>query len=158
MQVLRSVVLSVSFAAISSVAAACPDTELYGDTYEFNGSNLYQPQSVDLIAGGDQQIAGCGISFGSDSGTGYVTKEPDFSLNMSGMQSYSLEISVVSECDAILLINTGSVNWYYDDDDNGNYDPKITLTRPSNGWLDIWVGTHDGTLCDSVLTLETFKR
>lgn len=158
MQVLRSVILSASFAAISSVAAACPDTNLYGDTYELNGANLYNPQSVELVAGGDQQIAGCGISFGSDRGTGFVTKAPDFSLNLSGMQNYSLAISVVSECDAILLINTGSVNWYYDDDDNGNYDPKITLTRPSNGWLDVWVGTHNGALCDSVLTLETFKR
>ena len=55
-------------------------------------------------------------------------------------------------------INTGAANWYYDDDDNGNLDARITLTRPSNGWMDIWVGTHDGSVCDAVLTLETFNR
>lgn len=113
---------------------------------------------MSVQAGGDQQIGNCSIKFGSDRGTGWVTKAPDFSVELAGMQNYSLEISVISECDAILLINTGSVNWYYDDDDNGNYDPKIWLSRPSNGWLDIWVGTHNGVVCDAQLTLETFNR
>jgi hypothetical protein len=55
------------------------------------------------------------------------------------------------------LINTASVNWYYDDDDNGDLDPKIVLTRPADGYLDIWVGTYDGAYCDAILSLETFK-
>ena len=67
-------------------------------------------------------------------------------------------LKVVSECDSVLLVNTGAMNWYYDDDDNGNLDALITLTRPSNGWLDVWVGTHDGEVCDAVLSLETFDR
>jgi len=50
------------------------------------------------------------------------------------------------------------VNWFYDDDDNGNLDPRIVLTRPSNGIIDIWVGTYDGEYCDAVLSLETFRR
>jgi hypothetical protein len=37
-------------------------------------------------------------------------------------------------------------------------DPQISLTRPSNGWLDVWVGTYDASNCDAVLTLETFDR
>lgn len=153
------VILAVIFTALTSTAAlACPNTRLYGDTYYLSGSDLYNPQSVKVVAGGDEQIGYCNIRFGSDKGTGYVTVEPDFSIELSGMKNYSLEISVVSECDAILLINTGTENWYYDDDDNGNYDPKISLNRPSNGWLDIWVGTHDGQLCDAIMTLETFKR
>lgn len=153
------VLLSALFAAMLATAAyACPNPNLYGDTYELHASDLYNPQSVALVAGGDRQIGNCNLRFGSDRGTGFVTAEPDFSLNLSGMQNYKLAISVVSDCDAILLINTGAVNWYYDDDDNGNYDPMITLTRPSNGWMDIWVGTHNGVLCDAVLTLETFKR
>ena len=158
MPYLRALLVFLFLGGVSTAAIACPNTNLYGDTYELNGADLYNPQTVSLIAGGDQQISGCGIKFGSDRGTGYVTVEPDFSLNLSGMQNYALEISVISQCDSILLINTGSVNWFYDDDDNGNLDAKITLTRPSNGWLDIWVGTHNGALCDAELTLETFKR
>lgn len=155
---LRVLVSTLLATVLATATYACPNPNLYGDTYELHASDLYNPQSVSLVAGGDRQIGNCNIKFGSDRGTGYVTEEPDFSLNLSGMQNYKLAISVVSDCDAILLINTGSVNWYYDDDDNGNYDPMITLTRPSNGWLDIWVGTHDGVLCDAVLSLETFKR
>lgn len=156
--VTRALIVAFVTSLFATAAIACPNPTLYGDAYELHGSDLYNPQTVELTAGGDQQIAGCGIKFGSDRGTGFVTQAPDYSLNLSGMQNYALEISVVSECDAILLINTGSVNWYYDDDDNGNYDPKITLTRPSNGWMDIWVGTHNGALCPALLTLETFNR
>ena len=32
-----------------------------------------------------------------------------------------------------------------DDDDNGNLDPKIVLTRPVDGRIDVWIGTFDGT-------------
>lgn len=155
---LRILCSSLVAFVLATAAYACPDPNLYGDTYELHASDLYNPQSVALVAGGDRQIGNCNLKYGSDRGTGFVTEEPDFSLKLSGMQNYKLAISVVSDCDAILLINTGAVNWYYDDDDNGNYDPMITLSRPSNGWLDIWVGTHNGALCDAVLTLETFKR
>ena len=137
---------------------ACPDYNLYGQTYELTGRSMYNEQSVSVRAGGDNSILGCGIRFGSDRGRGYVTQAPDFSLNLSGMGGYKLSISVVSQCDSILLINTGAANWYYDDDDNGNLDAKIILTRPSNGWMDIWVGTHDGSVCDATLYLETFRR
>ncbi|HGG06100.1 MAG TPA: hypothetical protein ENK28_11640 [Aliiroseovarius sp.] len=137
---------------------ACPNYNLYGDTYELTGRSMYNTQSVNVRAGGDQSITGCGIRFGSDRGRGYVTQAPDFSLKLSGMGGYKLSVSVVSKCDSILLINTGAANWFYDDDDNGNLDAKIVLTRPSNGWLDIWVGTHDGSVCDATLYLETFRR
>ncbi|KIQ68956.1 hypothetical protein Wenmar_02688 [Wenxinia marina DSM 24838] len=35
-------------------------------------------------------------------------------------------------------------------------EPRIVLTRPSNGILDVWVGTHDGSYCNPELRLETF--
>jgi len=142
----------------AGAAAACPNYNLYGATYELTGRSLYTEQSVDVRAGGDRSILGCGIRFGSDRGRGYVTEAPDFSLRLSGMGNYQLAISVISRCDSILLINTGAANWYYDDDDNGNLDARITLSRPSNGWMDIWVGTHDGSVCDATLYLETFNR
>ena len=74
------------------------------------------------------------------------------------MNRYQLVVSVVSACDAALLINSASANWFYDDDDNGNLDPKIVLTRPVNGRLDVWIGTYDVEYCDAQLQLETFDR
>ena len=92
---------------------------------------------------------------------GYVTQPPDFTFNLSGHGlPIALVISTVSDCDSILLINTGTATWYYDDDDNPSsvLDARINLTRPTNGWLDVWVGTHDGQYCDAVLSMETFYR
>lgn len=154
----RFVLVALAALLFGSAAMACPNYNLYGDTYELTGRSMYNTQSVNVRAGGDQSITGCGIRFGSDRGRGYVTQAPDFSLKLSGMGGYKLSVSVVSKCDSILLINTGAANWFYDDDDNGNLDAKIVLTRPSNGWLDIWVGTHDGSVCDATLYLETFRR
>lgn len=68
-----------------------------------------------------------------------------------------LVISAISEYDSVLLINTGSASWYYNND-NGNLDPKIRLTRPANGRIDVWMGTYDGEYCNARLRLETFAR
>jgi len=139
-------------------AAACPNYSLTGENYEVTGNYLYTARTLDVRAGGQYSIPDCGIRPKTDRGRGYVTETPDFSIRTSDMNRYSLVISVVSECDSVLLINTGAKNWYYDDDDNGNLDARVTLSRPSNGWLDIWVGTHNGAVCDARVTLETFNR
>lgn len=152
--------LAASF-AMGSTASACPNPNLpdtYG-TYQASGQQLYSKRSFNLQAGGDQRITNCSnVQPRTDRGDGYVTSAPDFSFTLSGMNRYSLVISVISQCDSVLLINTGSVSWYYDDDDNGNADARISLTRPANGRIDVWVGTYDGTLCDAQLSLETFDR
>ncbi len=155
---LRFLLVFLGMVFAGSAAMACPNYNLYGDTYELTGRSLLGGQYVNVRAGGDRSILGCGIRFGSDRGRGYVTQAPDFSLKLSGMERYRIQFRVVSRCDSILLINTGAANWYYDDDDNGNLDARITLSRPSNGWMDIWVGTHDGSVCDATLYIETFRR
>lgn len=147
------------FMGLSSAAAACPDFNQSGDTFQASGKQLFQEQQFRVQAGGNNRIANCpNVTPGTDKGRGFVTTAPDFTFDLSGMGSYQLAISVVSECDSVLLVNTSSSNWYYDDDDNGNLDAKVILTRPSNGWLDVWVGTENGAVCDAILSLETFQR
>ena len=139
---------------------ACPDFTLSAvESYNGSGKQLYAPASYDVIAGGDQYLWDCPrIDPGTDTGAGYFMSQPDFSFDLIGMAPYKLAVSVVSECDAALLINTASGSWFYDDDDNGNLDPLIILTRPTDGRIDIWVGTYDGEYCSATLTLETFDR
>jgi hypothetical protein len=139
-------------------SAACPDVTAYGERHDLSGKTLYTAQQFPVRAGGDQSIGSCGIVPETDKGQGFVISAPDFSMQLTGMAPYQLVISVVSDCDSVLLVNTASQNWYYDDDDNGNLDARIILTRPADGWLDIWVGTHDGAYCDAVLSLETFDK
>jgi hypothetical protein len=152
-------IASAVFAAVAATAvSACPDKTAYGDTYEFSGKELYSEKLFSVRAGGEYSITACGINPESERGRGYVISAPDFSFRVSGMSRYQLVISVISDCDSVLLINTASENWYYDDDDNGNLDARIVLTRPADGWLDVWVGTHDGAFCDAALALETFDK
>ncbi|MBI1416664.1 MAG: hypothetical protein GC146_05510 [Limimaricola sp.] len=144
---------------LATSVAACPDYNQYGDTYQATGYQLRTPRLFNVTAGGDSYIWNCpNVRPRTDRGAGYFPTPPDFSFDLSGMGGYQLVISVRSNCDAALLINTGSANWYYDDDDNGNQDPRIVLTRPSNGWLDVWIGTYDGNYCDAQLRMETFPR
>lgn len=154
-------ILASAFALLTMMTAAwaCPDYSLSGDRYDATGRQLYSEKQFRVRAGGSNNIEYCrNVRPRTDRGRGYVTTAPDFTFYLSGMDRYSLVISVVSRCDSVLLINTGSANWYYDDDDNGNLDARISLTRPSNGWMDVWVGTHDGSVCDAILSLETFDR
>lgn len=152
-------IAALVFCGFTSTVQACPDYSLWGnEAYNASGSQLRQRKDFSVVAGGQNYIWNCNINPGTDQGAGFFTTAPDFSFDLSGMGGLRLVISVVSQCDAALLINTGNLNWFYDDDDNGNLDPRIVLTRPSNGIIDIWVGTYDGEYCDAVLSLETFSR
>lgn len=157
---MRKLLMAVAALIGLTVAAeACPDFNQWGDSYRASGSQLRQARSFDVVAGGENYIWNCpNVRPGTDQGAGYFTTAPDFTFELSGMNGLQLVISVVSRCDSALLVNTASANWYYDDDDNGNLDPRIVLTRPANGYLDVWVGTYDGEYCDATLYLETFKR
>lgn len=148
----------VAGVAVASPAAACPNYDLPAvAAYRASGDELYTQRSFPVTAGGDYDLSRCrNVRPQTDRGRGFVTANPDFSFELSGMGRYQLVISVISQCDSVLLINTGSASWYYDDDDNGNLDAKISLTRPANGRVDIWVGTQNGSACDATLYLETF--
>lgn len=158
---MKIAILSASVAAsviLGGAAQACPDWTLSAAAqYSGSGNYFYQPRAYDVIAGGEFPLAKCTqIRPATDSGPGFFTDRPDFRFEIFGMSRYELHIRVNSECDAALLVNTASATWYYDDDDNGNLDPRIVLTNPADGMLDIWVGTYDGQYCNAVLELETF--
>jgi len=158
---MRSLLLAaVALLGFSGAAMACPDFNLRAqEAYQASGSQLRSPKAFNVVAGGDNYVWNCpNVRPNTDQGAGYFTSQPDFSFDLSGMGGLRLVISAISECDSALLINTGSASWYYDDDDNGNLDPKITLTRPANGRIDVWMGTYDGAFCNARLELETFAR
>ena len=135
---MKKLLIAAAFVAMPGVAMACPEVNLDGVELRFDGQSLYQPRSFNVVAGGTENIAKCGIrNLTSGRPEGFVARAPDYELNFRG-NGYELEFRVESECDSILLINTGSGNWYWDDDDNTEsaLDAKIRLTRPSDGWYD----------------------
>jgi hypothetical protein len=145
---------TMTFFGFAGAAHACPDYTQWGtQTFNMTGDELYTLHDFEIIAGGDNYLPGCGFA-GNE--TGYFTTAPDFSFNLSNMDPYRIVISVLSKCDAALLVNTSSSKWSYDDDSNGNSDPRLDIEKPGNGVLDVWVGTYDGEYCDAVLSVETF--
>ncbi len=155
---MKKLLIAAAFVAMPGVAVACPEINLSGTTLRFDGQALYQPRSFDVIAGGTENIAKCGIrNMTSGRPEGFVARAPDFELESRG-NGYELEFRVESQCDSILLINTGGGNWYWDDDDNTDsaLDAKIRLSRASDGLYDIWIGTIDNETCNARLILETF--
>jgi hypothetical protein len=146
---------TVAFFGIAGAAYACPNYSLEGtEFYTGNGGDLYSAPSFDIVAGGENFLPDCGFQ---NNEVGYFTTAPDFTFDLSDMDYFEkLVISVQSNCDSALLINTDSTHWFYDDDSNGNGDPRLDIVRVGDGILDVWIGTFDGAYCDAVLTLETF--
>lgn len=158
---MKFAIFSASVAAavvLGGAAQACPNWNLQAAAqYSGSGNYFYQPRAYSVVAGGEFALSKCNhIRPATDIGPGFFPDRPDFRFEIYGMGRYELHIRVNSECDAALLINTATATWYYDDDDNGNLDPRIVLTNPADGFLDIWVGTYDGQYCNAVLELETF--
>ena len=154
---IRPIAAAAALALSAGAAVACPDWSQSGYEFRARASQLYTPWEHRMIAGGDSRIDRCGIRNRTDGiPTGYATSQPDVTFWFEQDGRYQLEFRVVSTCDSMLLVNTGGANWYWDDDDNGNLDPKIRLTRPSQGWFDVWVGTIGPDTCDAVLIIETF--
>lgn len=148
------------FCWASGAALACPSWDNEGANDSMTGSGLSGGgDNYRVVAGGTERLRGCGIRFGSDSGDGSVARDPDFTFYINGLSGRKLVFSTYSECDSVLLINTGTATWYYDDDDNtaSALDARIVLTRPQNGRFDVWVGTHDGSYCDAVLNVQTVR-
>lgn len=150
------------FVAPTSVEA-CPDVTAWGETYEYSARELRNGRQYNVRAGGQFFIRDCrGLrnSIRGESGNGKITINPDFTFKLSNLNNHVLQFSVVSECDSVLLINTGTETWYYDDDDNqdSRLDARITLTRPVSGIFDVWVGTHDGAVCNARLIVQTARK
>ncbi|AGI68398.1 putative Y2126 family protein [Octadecabacter antarcticus 307] len=147
------IAIAVTF-SFAGAAQACPDYTIWGtNSYNSSGDQLYSPRSFNITAGGENYLPNCGFSSNE---TGYFTTTPDFSFDLGNMNGYQLVISVVSNCDAALLVNSADTQWFYDDDSNGQSDPRLDLINLGSGVLDVWVGTYNGAYCDATLTLETF--
>ncbi len=142
--------------AMTAAAAACPTYSQTGASYSYTGQQLYSPQSFGVVAGGPNNIRNCNVP--GVSRTGYVTTAPDFTFYLSGMDQYYLVADVVSQCDSVLLVNTANATWMFDDDSNGNLDPRLEIRGANNlnGRVDIWVGSYNGTYCDATLNMETW--
>ncbi|WP_370240934.1 LCCL domain-containing protein [Pararhodobacter marinus] len=135
----------------ASGAFACPDWSLQGTPIAFGSEQLWVPQAVDVVAGGNVDLATCPVE-----GYGWVITQPDFDFTFSENDAgRELELRVEGTCDTVLLVNDASGTWHFNDDDR-ELNPGIRIPNAPAGAYDIWVGTYAPQTCAARLVLETF--
>ena len=94
----------------------------------------------------------------SETGTGYVSEAPQFSVEMADADG-PVMISAGSELDTTLLVYTPSGEWLFNDDSEGR-NPGLEIETPEPGEYLIWVGsfystdTADGTSEGVIFRIE----
>ena len=95
------------------------------------------PYTVNLRSGGNIDAK----DLGGDC-AGWIVDAPDYRLIYKA-GALPLIITVESDVDTTLIINTPNGNWLCDDDGGGDLDPRVKLSKPQSGQYDIWVGTYN---------------
>lgn len=149
---LRAAIAAIFLTVCVAAATACPVITAGHQSMSHTAVGLYSPVAYSIVAGGNINLANCRDL----PGIGYVIQSPDFSMLYQSDMAYELELRTEGSCDTVLLVNSGSANWYFDDDSGSNYNGRIRITNPSSGRYDIWVGTYSQSNCNTRLILETF--
>lgn len=131
---LITAVATVGLIAVSAQAQNVSLSPTYG-TVSLSSGFSPDPYVVSLDAGGSISASNIGC-------TGYIANAPDLRLNYRAGDSLPLIISVASEADTTLVINTPNGGWACNDDGGNGSNPSIRFNAPQTGQYDIWVGTY----------------
>jgi hypothetical protein len=118
----------------------------------YDAGQLASAQNVSLTAGGENRLEQCGLG---NLGFGQFRSAPDHSFVVSGTLPAGLTLVVNSGCDAAMLVNTADGQWHFNDDGNGNLDPRIDIPAGAalDGQVDVWIGTFAGGECAATLSI-----
>lgn len=135
--------------ACSTAAIACPELNLAQGATTLD---LASPQSVSLTAGGDNRLDQCELGM---LGYGQFRSAPDYSFVVGDPAAEDVVLAVTSECDAAMLVNTADGAWHFNDDANGNLDPRLVVPAGAalDGQVDVWLGTFAGGECAATLNI-----
>ena len=136
-----------------AAAQACPNIDLTGQSINQSAQALAAGQTFPVVAGGNIDTSQCM----DVPGVGFVADAPDFELSLSGSAgAQDLELAVVADCDATLLINDATGEWQYGDDADGTFNPRVVIPAAADGVYDIWVGSYDSASCNATLRVQTY--
>jgi hypothetical protein len=133
-------------------------TPNYG-TVEIQSGFVPDPQTRDMISGGDVDVSYLGTDSEGVACTGFATAQPDYSVRYTAGSASLLRFYFEGAGDATLIINDPVGNWRCGDDSYGTVNPTIDFDSPISGRYDIWVGSYNqeqpvnGTL--SITELES---
>lgn len=135
-----------------TAAWACPDVALSNAAVGYDAAAFAQVQTISLTAVGAHALQSCDLGA---IGFGRFPAAPDHSFVVADTMAQDLVLAVTSDCDASLLVHTADGQWRFNDDGNGNLDPRLTLAAgPAlDGTVDIWVGSFGDEACPATLQL-----
>ena len=141
------------FGAPSLAAAqACPSYADSGAALSYTSEQLWVEQTQSVTAGGNLDLGLCATL----PGVGHIIESPDFTLQYDDQDlERGLLISVDGTCDTVLLVNSATAEWLFDDDSDES-NPALMIENAPSGQYDIWVGTFGTDTCSATLQLETF--
>ncbi|MDP3277893.1 MAG: peptidase S1 [Deltaproteobacteria bacterium] len=143
-------VTALAVSGFGGTVVAQQSLTLGGNTANFGRAALRagftpDPHRVSIVTGGTINASSLGLGAGC---VGFVTRQPDFILNLSGTSS-SLRIyaqipgaRASSGTDATLLVNTANGQWRCNDDSYGGANPTVDVPNAGPGQYDIWVGSY----------------
>lgn len=119
----------------------------YGD-YTISGAG--QTHEIEVVAGGETDAAGLGGAC-----VGQIATAPDIQLSLDSGGA-PLTITVASDFDSTLVINTATGDWVCDDDSAGGLNARVEIANPTTGVYDIWVGafSEDENYSTSMVTIS----
>ncbi|BDW84976.1 hypothetical protein [Roseicyclus marinus] len=136
----------------TTAAVACPAMNMSQGATNLGAGQLASPMNVMLSAGGENRLDQCGLGM---LGFGQFRSAPDYSFVVEAGFPQDVVLAVTSDCDAAMLVNTADGQWHFNDDANGNLDPRLTIPAGAalEGQVDVWLGTFAGGDCAASLTL-----
>ncbi|MBA4808787.1 hypothetical protein [Brevundimonas sp.] len=106
------------------------------------------PWTKSILAGGS--IPASAARSGCE---GSVSAAPDLQLDFEA-GTLDLTIKAMASEDTTLLVKTPGGQWLCDDDSGGGLNPMVTISAPSDGRYDIWVGTYNDDMVQSTLQIS----
>lgn len=148
-------VFTLALSPFAAMAKDCPDFTIEArNNLSYSEDDLWSERRHAVAAGGSVDLWGCARF----DGVGFVALQPDFNVFLTRNNKDRMirfKITGHDGCDTVLLINTPSGRWLFNDDDEG-VDPAIRVTSAQTGRYDIWAGTFGPDICMATLQIEAF--
>lgn len=106
--------------------------------FDLTGGFVPDPAAYSVTSGGSMDASTLGLAANC---RGFVTAQPDVIVRYSRPASW-VRFCVRAPGDTTLVINDAAGHWWCSDDEGGNLNPMIDLSRPPGGQYDVWVGSY----------------
>ena len=131
---------------------ACPEASQSREVMGYAAGALAQVQTHMVAAGGPSDLSACDLGA---IGFGRFDAAPGHSFVLEGAVTQPVVLAVTSPCDTAMLVRGADGQWRFNDDGNGDLDPRVTLAAEvaAAGKVDVWIGSLDPAGCTAELAV-----